>query len=238
MNPVSTILYFKDAKSDKQYNASIEKSGKLFVVNFAYGKRDGNLKEGTKTPKPVSYEKAEVIYNKLIKSKTDKGYATEGGAKKKGAVKKVKDGDEDLTNFNLLKKLLKPFEKDLEIPGGGKLKDVVPTYDSKSPYTADCQRMMQLGLEGPDLNNLFGWNYTKDMFLFEHREFVTDDFIGWHWLEDIEYDDLIFLNDLLYYIGDFPTGDGFFQISKGIHKGKLAYIIMKRQATLERPLKK
>lgn len=224
MTTKNITLYFKDAKSDKIYKASLEKKGKLFIVNFAYGKRDGNLKEGTKTPKPVSYEKAEVIYNKLIKSKTDKGYVPEGGAKKKSGAKKIKEVEQDLTNFNKLKKLLKPFEKDLEIPDGGKLKDVVPTYDSKSPYTADCQRVMQLGLEGPDLNNLFGWNYTKDMFLFEHREFVTDDFIGWHWLEDIEYEDIVFLNDSLYYIGDFPNGDGFFQISKGIHKGKLAFI--------------
>jgi len=77
MKTENIILYFKDAKSDKQYNASLEKSGKLFIVNFAYGKRDGNLKEGTKTPTPVDYEKAKKIYDKLVKSETDKGYAAE-----------------------------------------------------------------------------------------------------------------------------------------------------------------
>jgi len=78
MNTQNITLYFKDAKSDKQYNASLEKSGKLFVVNFAYGKRGGNLKEGTKTKTPVTYEKALLIYKKLVKSKTDKGYKSTG----------------------------------------------------------------------------------------------------------------------------------------------------------------
>ena len=74
MVPKKIQLSFKDAKSDKVYHVSLEKSSKLFVVNFAYGKRGGNLKEGTKTPKPVAYDKALKIYDKLVKSKTDKGY--------------------------------------------------------------------------------------------------------------------------------------------------------------------
>jgi len=72
MKATSTTLYFKDTKSDKQYNASLEKFGRLFVVNFAYGKRGGNLKEGTKTHTPVAYDQAKIIYDKLVKSKTDK----------------------------------------------------------------------------------------------------------------------------------------------------------------------
>jgi len=224
-NTKATTLYFKDSKSDKVYKASLEKEGDFYIVNFAYGKRDGNLKEGTKTKVPVTYEKALLIYDKLVKSKTDKGYVSELLENtEEGFAKEIITGDQDLTNFNLLKKLLKPFEKDLEIPDGGKLKDVVAAYDPKSKYTADCQRVQQLGLADIDLNDLFGWDYTMDTFLFEHREFGLDDFIGWHWLEDIEYEDIVFLNDSLYYIGDFPNGDGFFQISKGIHKGKLAFI--------------
>ena len=81
MDPKQINLSFKDAESDKVYHVSLEKSSKLFVVNFAYGKRGGNLKEGTKTPEPVAYDKALAIYEKLVKSKTDKSYVAEGLAK-------------------------------------------------------------------------------------------------------------------------------------------------------------
>ncbi len=74
MSTENISLYFKDDKSDKVYNATLEKSDGLFIVNFAYGKRDGNLKAGTKTKEPVAYDKAKAIYDKLVKSKTDKGY--------------------------------------------------------------------------------------------------------------------------------------------------------------------
>lgn len=69
-------LYFKQGKSDKVYKASIEEAGdKGHVVNFAYGRRGATLKTGTKTKTPVDYEKAKKIYDKLVKSKTSKGYA-------------------------------------------------------------------------------------------------------------------------------------------------------------------
>jgi len=87
MKPQNITLYLKDAKSDKAYNVSLEKSKKLYIVNYAYGKRGGNLKEGTKTPKPVTYDKALAIYEKLIKSKTDKGYKE--SKPKKSTVKKT-----------------------------------------------------------------------------------------------------------------------------------------------------
>ena len=86
MKTKSTTLLFKDSKSDKQYNVSLEKSGKQFIVNFAYGKRGGNLKEGTKTKVPIAYDKAKIIYEKLVKSKTDKGYVSNENSDK--SVKK------------------------------------------------------------------------------------------------------------------------------------------------------
>jgi predicted DNA-binding WGR domain protein len=69
-------LYFKDAKSDKVYQASLEEvhGGYGFVVNFAFGRRSGNLKEGTKTPDPVHYDEAKEIYDELVFSKRSKGY--------------------------------------------------------------------------------------------------------------------------------------------------------------------
>jgi|GEM_PF-2734920 len=114
MKPQNTTLSFKDAKSDKVYNASLEKSGKLFIVNFAYGKRDGNLKEGTKTPTPVTYEKALAIYEKLVKSKTDKGYqaATTNASSTKEAPKKpTKNPAKKAAKQTAKKKAKKPATK-------------------------------------------------------------------------------------------------------------------------------
>jgi len=43
-------------------------------VTFAYGRRGSTLKTGTKTPEPVSRERAEKIYRKLAASKMARGY--------------------------------------------------------------------------------------------------------------------------------------------------------------------
>ena len=73
-------LYFKEGGSDKIYNASIIKSGNGFVVNFAYGRRGNPPVTGTKTANPVGLYEAERIYNKLVRSKTDKGYKVDSKA--------------------------------------------------------------------------------------------------------------------------------------------------------------
>lgn len=76
MKSEKITLYFKQGSSDKVYNASIEEvDSKNFVVNFAYGRRGATLTTGTKTKTPVDYASAKKIYDKLVKSKTSKGYA-------------------------------------------------------------------------------------------------------------------------------------------------------------------
>ena len=67
-------LHYHQEKSDKIYKVFLEKKDEGFVVNFAYGRRGSTLKTGTKTQNPVTYEKAKKIYDKLILSKTTKGY--------------------------------------------------------------------------------------------------------------------------------------------------------------------
>jgi len=67
-------LEFREGSSDKVYRAAIEKADGGFVVNFAYGRRGSTLNTGTKTTQPVPYDEAEKIYNKLVNSKTAKGY--------------------------------------------------------------------------------------------------------------------------------------------------------------------
>ena len=75
MKSEKIALYFKQGTSDKVYHASMEEvENDSFVVNFAYGRRGSTLTTGTKTKAPVDYASAKKIYDKLVKSKTSKGY--------------------------------------------------------------------------------------------------------------------------------------------------------------------
>lgn len=70
-----TKLHFKDSKSDKVYEVDLCDAGNdTYLVNFRYGRTGKSLKEGTKTTSPVSLDKAESIFNKLVAEKTKKGY--------------------------------------------------------------------------------------------------------------------------------------------------------------------
>jgi bifunctional non-homologous end joining protein LigD len=70
-------LYYREGSSDKVYQAGIEPTGDLFVVNFAFGRRGSTLSTGTKTTAPVDYDAAKKAYDKLVREKMAKGY-TEG----------------------------------------------------------------------------------------------------------------------------------------------------------------
>jgi bifunctional non-homologous end joining protein LigD len=70
----TTTLYLRDGRSDKVYRAELAPQSGGWVVRFAYGRRGSTLTAGTKTPSPVSREEAEEVYNRLIRSKTAKGY--------------------------------------------------------------------------------------------------------------------------------------------------------------------
>jgi len=73
-------LFYREGASDKVYHASLEPKGNGWVVNFAYGRRGSTLTSGTKTSLPVSLDKAEKIYDKLVAAKMAKGYTPyEGG---------------------------------------------------------------------------------------------------------------------------------------------------------------
>lgn len=68
-------LYYKDARSDKEYHAQLVQVGEAYRVDFQYGKRGGTLASGTKTATPVDYAKAKKAYDALVKEKVGKGYA-------------------------------------------------------------------------------------------------------------------------------------------------------------------
>lgn len=72
-------LEYREGTSDKVYRAAIEEANGGFVVNFAYGRRGATLNTGTKTAQPVTLTEATSVYEKLVRSKTAKGYKPVGG---------------------------------------------------------------------------------------------------------------------------------------------------------------
>lgn len=93
MNTIKSItLFCTDGASDKEYQASINEADGGYTVDFAYGRRGSALRAGTKTNKPVTLEKAEGVYDKLVKSKMVKGYTeAESGARYVGTDLEERD---------------------------------------------------------------------------------------------------------------------------------------------------
>ncbi|WP_243146861.1 HEAT repeat domain-containing protein [Scytonema sp. UIC 10036] len=70
-----TTLHCQEGTSDKVYEVDLCQINEgRYVVNFRYGRRGTNLKEGTKTTQPVSIAEAEKVFDKLVGEKTKKGY--------------------------------------------------------------------------------------------------------------------------------------------------------------------
>ena len=70
-------LSFTEGSSDKVYQAELKEVDGGFNVTFQYGRRGKPLQSGTKTKTPATYDDAKKIYDKLVLSKTSKGYAPE-----------------------------------------------------------------------------------------------------------------------------------------------------------------
>src|SRR5689334_15707393 len=76
-----SILYFKEGNSDKVYEIDLCDVGNdKYVVNFRYGRRYSKLKEGSKTPVPVTLADAEKIFNEVEAEKVSKGYSSDSAA--------------------------------------------------------------------------------------------------------------------------------------------------------------
>ena len=68
-------LYYQAGNSDKVYEVDLcQIAEDKYLVNFRYGRRGKNLKEGSKTVQAVSLAEAEKLFNKLITDKKKKGY--------------------------------------------------------------------------------------------------------------------------------------------------------------------
>lgn len=75
MKSENITLYFRNASSDKVYQAVLKEQAEGYVVEFAFGRRGSTLQAGTKTQSPIEYEKAKKIYDKLVAEKMAKGYS-------------------------------------------------------------------------------------------------------------------------------------------------------------------
>lgn len=69
----SIKLFFQEQPSDKVYNVALVESGGGYTVRVEWGRRGANLSRGTKAV-DVDRAAAEKAYDKVVRSKTRKGY--------------------------------------------------------------------------------------------------------------------------------------------------------------------
>lgn len=70
-----TTLLYQAGSSDKVYEVDLCQTGEnRYVVNFRYGRRGTNLKEGSKTVQAVPLAEAQRVFDKLVNSQIQKGY--------------------------------------------------------------------------------------------------------------------------------------------------------------------
>lgn len=70
-----TTLLYQAGSSDKVYEVDLCCAGEnRYLVNFRYGRRGTNLKEGSKTVQAVPLAEAQRVFDKLVNSQIQKGY--------------------------------------------------------------------------------------------------------------------------------------------------------------------
>ena len=99
-------LYFKDERSDKVYQAWLDRNNQLYDVKFAYGRRGGTLQTGTKNSTPLSLAQATALMTSLVREKQGKGY-TQGES---GAAYTATVNQDRFTG--ILPMLLNPIEEE------------------------------------------------------------------------------------------------------------------------------
>ncbi len=104
-----TSLYYREGSSDKVYEVDLcEVSPGRYVVNFRYGRRGSNLREGVETVQALPLNEAQRAFDKLVASKVKKGYQ-EGDAPSAPAPvptpKRISVIDPEARKCNVLKRL-------------------------------------------------------------------------------------------------------------------------------------
>ena len=69
----SVKLFFQEQPSDKVYNASLLKTSKGYSVSVEWGRRGTRLSTAAKVV-DASLDKAQEVYDKVVKKKMGKGY--------------------------------------------------------------------------------------------------------------------------------------------------------------------
>lgn len=87
--PESITLFMTEGGSDKTYQAQLVQEGEGWVINFQFGPRGGTLRPGTKTKGPIDFQLAKVEYDKLVSSKTKKGYTEDSSGSVYAGTKKA-----------------------------------------------------------------------------------------------------------------------------------------------------
>ncbi|HKO52828.1 MAG TPA: WGR domain-containing protein [Polyangiaceae bacterium] len=86
-------LGFREGNSDKVYEVDlVEVATAQYVVNFRYGRRGTALRDGTKTPLPISLERARSLFTALVAEKTNRGYQPISGAPSTGPQPGARSG--------------------------------------------------------------------------------------------------------------------------------------------------
>lgn len=88
----SITLYYEAGSSDKVYRAELQEQNGGWTVHFAYGRRGTTLTAGSKTSKPIEYNEAKRIYDRLIQGKVAKGYSPAEGSMPVPPVEKEHSG--------------------------------------------------------------------------------------------------------------------------------------------------
>ncbi|WP_050421675.1 hypothetical protein [Bradyrhizobium tropiciagri] len=75
----SVRLWMKEGRSDKLYEVDLvdlerADNDARYLVNFKYGRRGTSLRDGTKTPSPVTHANAEKLFDSVVVSKINDGY--------------------------------------------------------------------------------------------------------------------------------------------------------------------
>ncbi len=86
-----TTLAYQAGNSDKVYEVDLcQVATDRYVVNYRYGKRGGNLREGTETVAAVPLAEAQRVFDRLVRSKVTKGYQEIGIAAPEPVVAPVR----------------------------------------------------------------------------------------------------------------------------------------------------
>jgi len=131
-----TTLHYQEDTSDKVYEVDLCQLGEnRYVVNFRYGRRGANLKEGVKTESPVSLAQAEKVFAKLVAEKTKKGYQDVSASlvSETPAPKTINAPNPDAQKQAILTRLAErnsknwPLERVIWRAGELKIKEAVPS---------------------------------------------------------------------------------------------------------------